>query len=127
MEAHVLSLNEFSKPKVFDNPSEAAYVNIIYLILCSKGRYQSHPDMGVGLRERYRYNNEEDLLNTLQQDITSQIEQYLPSLNLVDVSLTLRDGKLGIIIDTTEGIYVVAYDSIKDNMEAAATYILDDL
>lgn len=127
MEAHVLSLNEFSKPKVFDNPSEAAYVNIIYLILCSKGRYQSHPDMGVGLRERYRYNNEDDLLNTLQQDITSQIEQYLPSLNLVDVSLTLRDGKLGIIIDTTEGIYVVAYDSIKDNMEAAATYILDDL
>lgn len=127
MEAHVLSLNEFSKPKVFDNPSEAAYINIIYLILCSKGRYQSHPDMGVGLRERYRYNNEEDLLNTLQQDITSQIEQYLPSLSLVDVSLTLRDGKLGIIIDTTEGIYVVAYDSIKDNMEAAATYILDDL
>jgi hypothetical protein len=127
MEAHVLSLNEFSKPKVFDNPSEAAYVNIIYLILCSKGRYQSHPDMGVGLRERYRYNNEDDLLNTLQQDITSQIEQYLPSLSLVDVSLTLRDGKLGIIIDTTEGIYVVAYDSIKDNMEAAATYILDDL
>lgn len=127
MEAHVLSLNEFSKPKVFDNPSEAAYVNIIYLILCSKGRYQSHPNMGVGLRERYRYNNEDDLLNTLQQDITSQIEQYLPSLSLVDVSLTLRDGKLGIIIDTTEGIYVVAYDSIKDNMEAAATYILDDL
>lgn len=126
MEAHVLSLNDFSKPRVF-SASSAAYTNIIYLILCSKGKYPSHPTMGVGLRERYRDNNSSDFLISLQNDIKTQIEQFLPELTLVDVSLNVRNHVLGIIIDTTDGAYVMAYDSDKETMDAAATYVLDDL
>lgn len=127
MEAHLLSLDNFSKPKVLE-ASNAAYVNIIYLLLLSKGKYQSHPDMGVGLRERYRYNNDINFLSTLQSDIKNQISQYLPELSIVDVSVNMRsDHILGIIIDTNDGSYVMAYDSKSEKIDAAASYILNDL
>lgn len=126
MEAHLLSLNSFSKPKVFDK-SSAEYTHIIYLLLTSKGKYQSHPEMGVGLRERYRYNNDSNFLLSLQNDIKNQIQQFLPELDLVDITLSVKEHTLGIIIDTSEGAYVLAYDDTTTNITAAATYVLDDL
>ena len=126
MEAHVLSLNDFNMPKVF-NASDSAYVYIIHIILLEPGKYQSHPNMGVGIRSRYRYNNDDNFLIDLQSDIAKQITTYLPELSDVSVSLTHNDHVLGIIIDTSTGTYVVAYNSIEDTMDAAATYVLDDL
>ena len=126
MEAHVLSLNNFNMPKVF-NASDSAYVHIIQLILLEPGKYQSHPNMGVGIRSRYRYNTEDSFLIDLKSDITNQIMTYLPELTDVSVSLTHNNQILGIIIDTTTGTYVVAYNSVTDTMEAAATYVLDNL
>jgi hypothetical protein len=126
MEAHVLSLNDFNMPKVF-NASDSAYVHIIQLILLEPGKYQSHPTMGIGIRSRYRYNNEDNFLDKLKSDITEQIENYLPELTGATVSLTHNDHVLGIIIDTTTGTYVVAYNSITDTMDAAATYVLNQL
>ena len=126
MEAHVLSLNDFNMPKVFD-ASDSAYVHIIQLILLEPGKYQSHPNMGVGIRSKYRHNNEDNFLIDLKSDITSQITTYLPELVDVSVSITHNNHILGIIVDTSTGTYVVAYDSIADTMEAAATYVLDQL
>lgn len=126
MEAHVLSLNEFNMPKVF-NASDSAYVHIIQLILLEPGKYQSHPNMGVGIKSRYRHNNDDNFLMNLKTDITNQIDAYLPELGGVNVTLTDKDQVLGIIIDTTTGTYVVAYNSTTDVMEAAATYVLDQL
>lgn len=126
MEAHVLSLNDFNMPKVF-NASDSAYVHIIQLILLEPGKYQSHPTMGVGIRSKYRHNNDNNFLINLKSDITNQIESYLPELTDVTVSLTHNNHILGIIIDTTTGTYVVAYNSITDTMDAAATYVLDQL
>lgn len=126
MEAHVLSLNDFNMPKVF-SASDSAYVHIIQLILLEPGKYQSHPNMGIGIRSRYRHNNEDNFLINLKSDITSQITTYLPELTDVTVSLTHNDHILGIIIDTTTGTYVVAYNSVTDVMDAAATYVLDQL
>ena len=126
MEAHVLSLNEFNMPKVF-NASDSAYVHIIQLILLEPGKYQSHPNMGVGIKSRYRYNNDSNFLMNLKNDITNQIETYLPELGAVNITLTSKDQILGIIIDTSTGTYVVAYNSTTDVMEAAATYVLDQL
>ena len=126
MEAHVLSLNDFNMPKVF-NASDSAYVHIIQLILLEPGKYQSHPTMGVGIRSRYRHNNEDNFLIDLKSDITNQIMTYVPELTDVTVSLTHNNQILGIIIDTTTGTYVVAYNSVTDMMEAAATYVLDQL
>ena len=126
MEAHVLSLNDFNMPKVF-SASDSAYIHIIQLILLEPGKYQSHPNMGVGIRSKYRHNNEDNFLISLQSNIESQIASYLPELVDVSVTLTHNNHILGIIIDTSTGTYVVAYNSISDTMDAAATYVLDQL
>lgn len=126
MEAHVLSLNDFSRPKVFDK-ADAEYVNIVYLMLLNKGTYQSHPNMGLGIRERYRFDNNENLLNDLRNDIRNQLTQFLPTINVTNVETILKDKTLGVIIYTISGVYVVAYDSDKDVIDVAADYILDDL
>ncbi len=126
MEAHVLALNDFSRPKVFDK-SDAEYVNIVYLLLLSKGTFQSHPNMGVGIRERYRFDNSEALLSILKDDIRNQISQFLPTINVTNVETVLHDKVLGIIVYTISGVYALAYDSDKDIIDVAADYILDDL
>lgn len=126
MQAHVLSLNEFNRPRVY-NASDSAYVHIIQIILLEPGTFQSHPTMGVGIKSRYRYVNDENFMNDLKSDITDQIHTFLPDLKDVAVTLTRNDHVLGIIIDTSTGTYVVAYDSLTDTMDAAATYVLDQL
>ena len=72
MNAHLLSLNDFSMPKVLTG-TNAMYTKIVYLLLLEPGKFQSHPTMGVGLRSRYRYNNSENLLQNLHLDIQDQI------------------------------------------------------
>lgn len=127
MESHLLSLNEFNRPKVLDE-GNAAYMHIIHLILCTPGRYPSHPTMGVGLRERYRDNNDENFLTQLQQEIKSQISQFLPELTEVEVSLSIRKGNiLRIIINTASGTYAMAYNTTTETMKPATSYVLDDL
>lgn len=126
MKEHVLSLNNFGMPKVF-NDNDSAYVLIIRLILLEPGKFQSHPDMGVGIRSRYRFNNEENFLMNLQNDIKKQIDKYLPELSATDVIVTNNNKVLGIIINTAEGAYVVSYNTTTNVMEAAANHVLDEL
>ena len=122
MKEHVLSLNDFNMPKVF-NESDSAYVLIIRLLLLEPGKFQSHPEMGVGIRSRYRFNNDVNL----QNDIKKQIDKYLPELSATDVTITSNNKVLGIIINTADGAYVVSYDTTTDVMQAAATHVLDEL
>lgn len=126
MKEHVLSLNDFNMPKVF-NESDSAYVLIIRLLLLEPGKFQSHPEMGVGIRSRYRFNNDENFLMNLQNDIKKQIDKYLPELSATDVTITSNNKVLGIIINTADGAYVVSYDTTTDVMQAAATHVLDEL
>lgn len=126
MKEHVLSLNDFNMPKVFDS-SEANYILIVRLILLEPGTFQSHPKMGVGIKSRYRYNNDENFLTQLQNDISNQINSYLPSLAMTNIILTNKANKLGIIIDTSDGVYALAYDANTNKIETAASYVLDDL
>ena len=127
MEAHVLTLNDFNRPKVYTD-ADSAYMHIVYLLLLEPGKFQSHPNMGIGLRSRYRHNNETDFLYTLRDDISTQIQAYLPELTLIDVTVSiLADHVLGIVIDTSTGSYTLAYDDDENVMTAGATYVLDDL
>ena len=126
MKEHVLSLNDFNMPKVF-NESDSAYVLIIRLLLLEPGKFQSHTEMGVGIRSRYRFNNDENFLMNLQNDIKKQIDKYLPELSATDVTITSNNKVLGIIINTADGAYVVSYDTTTDVMQAAATHVLDEL
>ena len=126
MKEHVLSINNFNMPKVYDK-SDATYMLIVRLLLLEPGKFQSHPYMGIGLKSKYRYNNQEGFLQTLQNDIKNQMSMYLPQLSFTDITLTIKDRILGIIINTNDGAYVVAYDNDKNAIDAAATYILDNL
>ena len=126
MQEHVLSINNFNMPKVYDK-SDATYMLIVRLLLLEPGKFQSHPYMGIGLKSKYRYNNQDGFLQTLQNDIKNQMSMYLPQLSFTDITLTIKDRILGIIINTNDGAYVVAYDNDKNAIDAAATYILDNL
>ncbi len=126
MKAHTLSLNEFNMPQVFDD-TNAGYVQIVRLLLLEPGKNQSHPTMGVGLRSKYRHNNDDNFLIDLKSNIESQINSFLPELSAESVQLVLKDHTLGIIIDTASGTYVIGYNTATDAMDVAATYVLDQL
>ena len=126
MEAHVLSLNNFNTPKVFKGELAEA-VHIVYLILLDKGKCQTHPDMGVGLHTEYEWNNDENVLYTLQNEIQRQIETFLPDVTVNDIQLTLTDDHvLGIIIVANDNSYVMAYntDSGEFQFGQDADYVL---
>lgn len=126
MQEHVLSINSFNMPKVFSE-SDANYVLIVRLLLLEKGKFQSHRDMGVGLRSRYRFNNDTNMMDLLKNDIKEQMIKYLPSIAMTDISLTLKDHVLGIIINTSDGAYILGYNDETDKIDTAATYVLNDL
>ena len=128
MKEHVFSLNDFNMPKVYDS-KDANYILIIRLILLDPGKYPSHPTMGVGLRTKYRFNgNNPNVLEPLKADIEKQMRAFLPQIAYSSIDLTLDDNLLGIIINTTEGsAYVIGYDAETDEIEAAASYVLDNL
>lgn len=126
MEAHTLGLNDFGMPKVMKD-SDAVYMQIIRLIMLEKGTFQSHPDMGVGIRTRYRHRNDENLLESLQHDIAQQIETYLPELTDVEVSCAIaKEQNLNIMINTANGAYAFDYDGA-NNTIVPSTYNLDQL
>ena len=126
MQEHPLALNSFGMPKVLDG-TDAMYTKIVQLMLLEKGTYQSHPNLGLGLRSRYRHNNSENFLQTLQMDITDQIDRFLPSLTTIEISVTMQNNILGIVIDTQNGAYAIAYNGSTDAVEAPAPYVLDNL
>lgn len=130
MKEHVLSLNDFNMPKVYEE-KDANYILIIRLLLLDPGKYQSHPTMGIGLMTRYRFSNNtnNDILRDLQADIKEQMSKFLPQISYRNIELTL-DGNnvLGIIIETDEGgAYVIGYNADTQEIEAAASYVLDNL
>ena len=123
--APVLSVNSFNNPKVLEDKN-AMYMQIIYLILLKKGTFQTRPDMGVSLRERYRYNNSETLRSDLLNDIQKQMEQYLPELQdaKVDVEIDNVNHIMTIIVDTTEATYGLQYNTVTDQVTTQDNQII---
>ena len=126
MKEHVLSINDFNMPKVFDE-NDSNYVLLIRLILLEPGKFQSHPTMGIGIKSRYRFNNNEDSMDSLRSDLRNQINKFLPWIVTTEITITRKENTLGFIINTAEGAYVISYNTSKNVAEAAATYVLDDL
>lgn len=126
MREHVLSLNDFKMPKVYE-AVDTNYILIIRLLLLEPGKLQSHPLMGVGIKSRWRNNNDENFLPNLQNEIKNQMATYLPTIPYTGISLNIINKILGIIIETDNGAYVIGYDSATEEMEAAASYVLDNL
>ena len=124
-----LGTDDLGLPKVRDMSKietgvmNSAILCIIRLILIEKGTYPDHPDMGVGIRSRYRLAFESEL-TSLQEDIETQISTYLPEVSPVTVKVALENDrndilknkiKISIIIDETE--YLLSYDVTSNTLE----------
>ena len=129
MDAHVLSINEFNMPKVYTGQTAEA-LHVIYLILLDKGKFQSHPDMGVGLRTRYRDLSGPMVLYNLEADIRSQVETYLPDIQITDLKITLnQNNELAIGIFINNGLLTLSYNPETNSLLVGedANYILNDI
>lgn len=86
MKEYLLSVNSVNQPTVLES-KDATYVLLTRLILCEKGTFVTHPDMGVGIVSRYRFSTSDEL-EALRTDITEQVSTYLPDLIATDITVT---------------------------------------
>lgn len=107
---HLLSINEFVQPKVLKGES-AAFADILRLFLLEPGTNQTHPDMGIGIRSRYRFSDASEI-GTLRQEVQKQIQTYLPELLIMDIEIETFGDTLAIFITSKDdSVYAVSYNT----------------
>ena len=116
---YLLGLDDLQRPKMIDmsiiSPGiyNSAIILIARLILLKKGTYPDHPDLGIDIRARYKFAFDSELL-TLQEEIQSQIDKYLPELNYSQVRVRFEkyNNKFCVIISIQidQVIYNLFYD-----------------
>ena len=89
---YTMSINKIKRPIVLTD-KDAIYVLLVRLALLEPGTNQAFPTMGLGLRSKYRYSFA-DNLQALINDYKGQIETYLPSLQLVEITGKVEDKTL---------------------------------
>lgn len=120
---YLLSINEFIQPKVLSG-NQAAYTQIIRLFLLDPGTNQTHPDMGIGIRSRYRFSDTSQI-STLQEEAKVQMQTYLPNLLTTDVEIDTYGTTLIIFITSEdETIYGIGYNTENGNI---GSLTLDDI
>ena len=112
------SVDEFQNPKNYKN-AEAIATLLCRLLLLEPGTIQSHPDMGVGLYSKYHYSIE-GTANELRSNFQSQIEQYLPQFQSVNVTVKEKDRHFIIGAEIDNNLYAFYYDT--DNSSMRVTY-----
>jgi len=116
---YLLGLDDLQRPKMIDmsiiapGVYNSAIILIARLILLKKGIYPDHPDLGIDIRARYKFAFDSELL-TLQEEIQSQIDKYLPELNYSQVRVRFEkyNNKFCVIISIQidQVIYNLFYD-----------------
>lgn len=107
---YLLSINEFVQPKVLKGES-AAFIDILRLFLLEPGTNQTHPDMGIGIRSRYRFSDTSEI-GKLKQEVQDQIETYIPELLVMDIQIETFNTTLAIFITTkNDSVYAIAYNT----------------
>lgn len=107
---YTLSIDEFNKPKVYVG-NNAIVAKLIEIALLDPGTYPTKPDMGLGLRTKYRYISEDEI-TTLEQDYRKQVETYLPELTAVNVEITLDTDKvLHLLVTVDQTVYTLLYNT----------------
>lgn len=107
---YLLSINEFMQPKILKG-EQAAYTDIIRLFLLDPGTNQTHPDMGIGIRSRYRWSDTSEISN-LEQDAKNQMRTYLPHLLAMDIRIETYGTTLAIFITSENNkVYALGYNT----------------
>lgn len=107
---YLLSVNEYVQPKVLTGEA-AAYTDIIRLFLLEPGTNQTHPEMGIGIRSRYRFSDTADI-SVLQAEVKEQMKLYLPNLTVMDVQIRAYGTTLAIFISSTDNeVFAIGYNT----------------
>lgn len=107
---YLLSINEFVQPKVLKGES-AAFVDILRLFLLEPGTNQTHPNMGIGIRSRYRFSDASEI-GTLKQEVQDQIQTYIPNLLIMDIQIETFNSTLAIFISSKDdNVYAISYNT----------------
>lgn len=105
---YLMSINNFGEPKSLEGNDMIATL-LIRLILLEPGTIQSHPNMGVGIISRYRYCDENDLEN-LKNDISTQIALYLPEYQYYNVDVKMIGRQVLLSININDVVYNLTPD-----------------
>lgn len=118
-----MSIDEFNNPKVYAD-ERAIMMLITRLVLLNPGTIQSHPAMGVGLVENYRYAMEGEEVK-LRSAIIEQISKFLPQLQAADVQVEFNNNTfyIGVTIDNT--VFMVMYDIDNANIDTKYAKLSD--
>jgi hypothetical protein len=111
-----MSLNEFNRPKVFED-QDATCIKLIELALLEKGTIPTRPDMGLGIISRYRYSSSDDL-EQLKSDYEDQIATYLPELIAAEVSVSESDKTIRISIVIDDVVYRLTFNKETTTLES---------
>lgn len=120
MKEQLLAIDDFDMPKNIEG-IETDIVLLIRLIMLEPGTFQSHPSMGVGLVNKWRYSDSNDL-SDLEDEIYRQISKYLPHLMATSVSVKYQSRYI-IINIATESYTLV----LRTNEDVDTLYIKDIL
>jgi hypothetical protein len=135
IEEALLTTDNFNKPKVVRG-AEANCILIVRLILMEKGSRIGYPNMGIGIKSRYRYTTEDEIPN-LETEIYEQISEYLPEAQGATIKCVLAKSASAtvgsaqnLLIGISFGNYTYMYDvekgyKIHDNTDTSNLTIND--
>ena len=115
---YAFNVDEFENPKVYSD-TDAIAILLSRLLLLEPGLFQSHPEMGVGLVSKYRYQLS-DKLPDLTADFRKQIEKYLPQFQGVEVNAYMVDSRCIITAKIDKYVYGFLYS--QDTNELNSTF-----
>lgn len=97
----LFTTDKYNKPMVLKD-KDAVAILLLRLLVMVPGTNRKHPEMGIDIRGRYEY-CEEDEVDELNTEIQTQIKTYLPQFNTSSVNCITegRDMKIAIKVDDT--------------------------
>lgn len=104
----LMTTTEFKRPKILKG-KDSIYTLLVRLALLEPGTNQTHPEMGLGLRSKYRYTFASDL-STITNDYRKQIETYLPEFKLSTVKASVKDHCLFLEVSLDDTVYQMYVD-----------------
>ena len=105
-------LDEVNMFKGTVTTKEQAKSNLINVLLTEPGERVNHPNFGVGLKNKL-FENDPDI-DELNDRIHSQINIYIPSINLIDTELSFSGDDHKLFIKIT---YSYLFDGQKDAIQ----------
>ena len=106
MNEYLITVDNYKKPKVIRG-NKGNYYMILRLMLMEPGTNPLFPLMGLGLRSKSRF-VDEDQIQELKVKLDQQINMYLPDLIVNNIEMEMDDNKqlrITISSDTEEYVY----------------------